>query len=125
MTVFGGIATAVAAFPLFWLIDSRSPAAIILAVTVGIALLSLAYAVTGGLLTELFPPHLRYSGVALGYNLAGALSGFLPLIAVALLGFSGGASWAPALLLIAVSLITAAGGFFGERLRVKDKSIVR
>lgn len=125
MTLIGGIVTAAAAFPLFWMIDTRNPAAIILAVTLGIALLSVAYSVTGALLTELFPPQLRYSGVALGYNLAGALSGFLPLIAVALLGVSGGASWTAALLLIVVSLITAAGGFFGERLRVKDKAIVR
>jgi MFS family permease len=125
MTFLGGLVTAAAAFPLFWLIDTRNPAAIILAVTAGIALLSVAYSVTGALLTELFPPNLRYSGVSLGYNLAGALSGFLPLIAVALLGVSGGASWTASLLLIVVSLITAAGGFFGERLRVKDKAIVR
>ncbi|NOJ59997.1 MFS transporter [Arthrobacter sp. 260] len=125
MTFFGGLATAAGAFPLFWMIDTRNPAAIILAVTIGIALVSLAYAVTGALLTELFPPHLRYSGVALGYNLAGALSGFLPLIAVALLGATGGGSWTASLLLIVVSLITAAGGFFGEKLRVKDKAIVQ
>ncbi|MGX1162997.1 putative MFS family arabinose efflux permease [Arthrobacter sp. SLBN-100] len=125
MTFIGGLVTAAAAFPLFWLIDTRNPAAIILAVTLGIALLSVAYSVTGALLTELFPPKLRYSGVSLGYNLAGALSGFLPLIAVAMLGVSGGASWTASLLLIAVSLITAAGGFFGERLRVRDKAIVR
>ncbi|MHA7277894.1 MFS transporter [Arthrobacter sp. Hz1] len=125
MTFFGGLATAAGAFPLFWMIDTRNPAAIILAVTIGIALVSLAYAVTGALLTELFPPHLRYSGVALGYNLAGALSGFLPLIAVALLGATDGGSWTASLLLMAVSLITAAGGFFGEKLRVKDKAIVQ
>ncbi|NJC21548.1 MFS family permease [Arthrobacter pigmenti] len=125
MTFIGGLVTAAAAFPLFWMIDTRNPAAIILAVTLGIALLSVAYSVTGALLTELFPPRLRYSGVALGYNLAGALSGFLPLIAVALLEVSDGSSWTASLLLIVVSLITAAGGFFGERLRVKDKAIVR
>lgn len=125
MTFIGGLVTAAAAFPLFWLIDTRNPAAIILAVTLGIGLLSVAYSVTGALLTELFPPKLRYSGVALGYNLAGALSGFLPLIAVALLGVSGGASWTASVLLMVVSLITAAGGFFGERLRLRDKAIVR
>ncbi len=125
MTFYGGLATAAGAFPLFWMIDTRNPAAIILAVTIGIALVSLAYAVTGALLTELFPPQLRYSGVALGYNLAGALSGFLPLIAVALLGVSDGGSWTASLLLMVVSLITAIGGFYGERLRLKDKAIVR
>ena len=38
MTFFGGLVTAATAFPLFWLIDTRNPAAIILAVTLGIAL---------------------------------------------------------------------------------------
>lgn len=124
MTVVGAIATAAAAFPLFWLIDTRNPAAIIFAVTLGIALLTIAYAVTGALLTELFPPELRYSGVALGYNIAGAITGFLPLIATALLASTGGASWTAALLLIFISLITALGGLLGERLRVHDKPIV-
>lgn len=124
MTVVGGLATAAAAFPLFWLIDTRSPLAIIAAVTIGIALITIAYAVTGALLTELFPPQLRYSGVSLGYNIAGALSGFLPLIATAFLASTGGASWSAALLLIGISLITALGGAIGERLRVHDKPIV-
>lgn len=124
MTVVGAIATAVAAFPLFWLIDTRNPVAIIFAVTLGIALLTIAYAVTGALLTELFPPELRYSGVALGYNIAGAITGFLPLIATALLASTGGASWAAALLLIFISLITALGGLLGGRLRVHDKPVV-
>lgn len=124
MTFWGGLATAAGAFPLFWLIDTQNPGAIIFAVTLGIALVSLAYAVTGALLTELFPAKLRYSGVALGYNIAGALSGFLPFIAVALLGVTNGASWSASVLLAVVALITAAGGFFGERLRVEDKAIV-
>ncbi|WP_022894593.1 MFS transporter [Agromyces subbeticus] len=124
MTVVGGLATAAAAFPLFWLIDTGSPLAIIAAVTIGIALITIAYAVTGALLTDLFPPRLRYSGVSLGYNIAGALSGFLPLIATAFLAATGGASWSAALLLIGISLITAVGGAIGERLRVHDKPIV-
>lgn len=120
MTMFGSLLTAVAAFPLFWLIDTKSAFAVILAVTVGIMLITLAYAVTGALLTDLFPPHLRYSGVALGYNLAGVVSGFLPLIATAFLAASGNQSWSAALLLIAVALITAVGGLIGERLRIKE-----
>ena len=122
--MWGGIAAAIGAFPVFWLIDTRSPIGVILGVTVGVALVSIAYAVTGALLTELFPPKLRYSGVSLGYNLAGALSGFLPLVAVAFLGVSGGASWTAAIIFIALGLITAAGGLFGERLRVKDRTLV-
>jgi MFS family permease len=122
--MWGGIAAAIGAFPVFWLIDTRNPAAVILGVTVGVALVSIAYAVTGALLTDLFPTKLRYSGVSLGYNLAGAISGFLPLLAVAFLGVSGGASWTAALIFIALGLFTAVGGFFGERLRIKDQALV-
>ncbi|MDQ1006340.1 MFS family permease [Streptomyces sp. V4I23] len=123
LTLWGGLISAVCAFPVFWLIDTRNPAAIVLAVAAGIAVLSVAYAVSGALLTELFPAHLRYSGVALAYNLAGALTGFLPFLATALLKTSGGASWPVALLLVGISLITALGGFLGERLRVKDNVV--
>ncbi|SKB73965.1 Predicted arabinose efflux permease, MFS family [Arthrobacter sp. 31Cvi3.1E] len=124
MTVVGGVATAAAAFPLFWLIDTASPVAIIFAITVSILLITLAYAVTGALLTDLFPPSLRYSGVSVGYNLAGALSGFLPLIATALLTASQNKSWSAALLLVIISLITALGGIFGSKLRIRDETTV-
>ncbi|GAA2177641.1 MFS transporter [Leucobacter tardus] len=124
VTMWGGILTGLAAFPLFMLIDTRSPLAITLAITVGILLVTIAYAVSGALLAELFPAKLRYSGVALGYNIAGATSGFLPLIATAMLTISNNASWGAAVILVAISILTAIGGFFGERLRVTDKNIV-
>ncbi|WP_424467877.1 MFS transporter [Pseudoclavibacter helvolus] len=120
MTVVGGAATAVAAFPLFWLIDTESPVAIIAAVSIGIALITLSYAVTGALLAELFPPRLRYSGVSLGYNLAGAISGFLPLVATALITVGDGSSWPAVLVLIGICLVTVIGGAFGERMRLRD-----
>lgn len=124
VTMWGGLLTAVAAFPLFAMIDSKSPLLITLAITIGIVLVGVAYAVNGALLTELFPPKLRYSGVALGYNIAGATSGFMPMIATAMLGVSGNRSWGAALILAIIALMTAAGGLVGERLRVQDKRIV-
>ncbi|MGE2730772.1 MFS transporter [Mycolicibacterium vaccae] len=120
MTVVGAVTTALAAFPLFWLIDTRNAWAITAAVAGGIALITLAYAVTGALLAELFPPALRYSGVSLGYNLAGAVSGFLPLIATALLTVGNDASWPAVLVLIGICVITAIGGLVGERMRLRD-----
>lgn len=126
VTLVGGLLTAAAAFPLFWLIDTGSTLAITFAVASGIGLLTITYAVTGALLTELFPPELRYSGVSLGYNIAGALSGFLPFIATWLIGMSDTPTSLPAVvILIVISLITALGGYFGEKLRVKDAAIVK
>src|SRR3712207_4213017 len=78
VTFWGGLASAVLALPVFALLTTRSPAAVVLAISAGIAALSVAYAVTGALLAELFPARYRYSGVALAYNFAGALNGFLP-----------------------------------------------
>ncbi|WP_318241760.1 MFS transporter [Arthrobacter pullicola] len=124
VTMWGGILTAAASFPIFAMVDTKSPLMITLAITLGIVLIAVAYAVNGALLTELFPPKLRYSGVALGYNIAGATSGFMPLLATAMLGFSGNQSWGAALILVLIALITAVGGFLGERLRVQDKRIV-
>ncbi|MET9708993.1 MFS transporter [Nocardiopsis alba] len=125
VTMWGGLATAVIAFPVFWLIDTRSPVLVVLAITAGVAILSTAYAVSGALLAELFPADLRYSGVALAYNLAGALSGFLPFVATALLDSTGGGSWVASLLFMGIALITAVGGLYGERLRVRDEVVVR
>ncbi|MGY1706257.1 MFS transporter [Geodermatophilus sp. SYSU D00697] len=124
MTFWGGVASAVLAYPVFALLTTRSPAAVVLAISAGIAALSIAYAVTGALLTELFPARYRYSGVALAYNIAGALSGFLPFVATAMTGAIGDDPWVPAVLLIGVSLVTVVGGFVGERMRVRDEVVV-
>ncbi|MEY9490839.1 MFS family permease [Streptomyces calvus] len=120
VTLWGGLLSAVFAFPLFWLVETRNPIVIVLAMATGVAVLSIAYAVSGALLAELFPAQLRYTGVALSYNLAGALTGFLPFLATALLAAGGGASWPAALLLMTLSLITALGGFLGGRMRERD-----
>ncbi|MFR9674113.1 MFS transporter [Streptomyces sp. TR02-1] len=123
VTLWGGVVGALVAFPLFWLVETENPVVVVLAVTAGIGVVSIAYAVTGALLTELFPARLRYSGVALAYNLAGALTGFLPAIATALLDAGDGSSWPVALLLAGISLITAFGGLAARRMRVTDNVV--
>ncbi|AWT25074.1 Proline/betaine transporter [Corynebacterium provencense] len=126
VVVFGGILTAVAAWPLFALINTGSVAAITVAVALGIGMVTISYSVTGALLSELFPAKLRYSGVALGYNLAGALTGFLPFIATALMNAQDEPSATPAIvLLVVISLLTALGGYVGERMRVEDDVVVK
>ncbi|TCP47219.1 putative MFS family arabinose efflux permease [Tamaricihabitans halophyticus] len=117
---YGGLASAALAFPVFWIIDTREPALVILGVTIGISVLSIPYAVYGPLISELFPPRLRYSGVGISYNLGGAVSGFVPMVATALLAASGGKSWSVALILVTLSLATAIGGTLGARLRIHD-----
>ncbi|GAA2346033.1 MFS transporter [Saccharopolyspora halophila] len=112
--LWGGVLSAVVAFPVFWLIDTRNPALVIAAVVLGINCLSIPYAVSGSLLAGLFPVHLRYSGVAISSNFSGLLSGFVPLAASALLIASDEQSWSTATLLVFLALITALGGYYAH-----------
>jgi hypothetical protein len=114
----------VIAFPTFWLIDTRTPVLVILGITVAVALLSVPYAVSGVLLTDLFPAELRYSGVALSANIASVLSGFVPLLATAWLAAAGGRSWAPAVLLIVIALITASCGVLAPRIGLSRDAVL-
>jgi MFS family permease len=124
ITVIGGLLSALVAFPTFWMIDTTVPALVIIGVTLAVACLSIPYAVSGALLTDLFPARLRYSGVALSANVAGIVSGFVPLLATALLGASGGQSWSPALLLVVIALITAGSGALAPRMSLAHDEVV-
>lgn len=120
VTFWAGLACAVLAFPIFLLVGSRQPFLVVLAITIGISAVTSAYAVSGALLTELFPARLRYSGVALASNFAGALAGFMPFLATAMVGMNDHSASGPAKLLIAVSLITAVAGALSEKIRLRD-----
>jgi MFS family permease len=126
VTVVGGLVSALVAFPTFWLIDTTATALVIIGVTLAVACLSIPYAVSGALLTDLFPARLRYSGVALSANIASVVSGFVPLMATALLTVSDGRSWSPALLLVVIALITAASGALAPALSLgRDQVVTR
>jgi hypothetical protein len=49
----------------------------------------------------MFPAHVRYSGASIGYQLGGAIAGFVPLTAASLVSAADGAYWPiPALIAI-------------------------
>ena len=98
-----------AAFPAFWLVDTRQTPLVYLGVALGIGALSIPYGPIGAVVASLFPEEFRYSAVAMSYNLAGVLGGFIPLIAASVTGAAGGASWGAALLLVGVAACTVAG----------------
>lgn len=120
MTLVGGIITALVAFPVFMMVETRSPVMITLAICLGTMAIDIVYASTGTLLSEMFPPSMRYTGVSVSFQIAGAVGGFTPMIATAMVLGAGGAVWPAALLLILISLITAVGGVFGRRMRMVD-----
>ena len=105
--LFGAIATAVLAYPLFWLFDTGSQPLVWLALFL-VLMLSHApmYAPQAALLAEMFGTRVRYSGASLGAQLAAAFAGgFSPLIATALLARYAGYK-ALALYLILMAAIT-------------------
>jgi MFS family permease len=94
-------------YPYFWLIDTRSPAMIWLAMSAWLVLAAMLYGITGVFIAELFPARVRYSGISLGYQMAGMLGGaFAPLVATGLIQWSGGTSWPVATYLAVMSLIS-------------------
>ncbi|MFI8951019.1 MFS transporter [Streptomyces sp. NPDC053750] len=105
----GAMGIVLLAFPMFALIDTRSPALLILGLLLGQLLQSAMYAPLGPLLSEMFGTEVRYTGASMGYQLAALIgSGFTPLIASSLLSASGGMRSAPLSgLVIGCGIVTA------------------
>ena len=103
----GAIFLTAFAFPFFWLVDTKSTAAVWLAITIGLIGHSAMYGPQAAFFSELFGTRVRYTGASLGYQLASPLAGGLaPFIATALLQWSGGKPWPIAVYLLAMSAIT-------------------
>lgn len=105
--MIGAVSLVVMAFPFFWLLDTHSTPLIWLALVLGTAVCHGAMIGTlPALVGELFSTEVRYSGVALGHEVASIFAGGLsPLIATALL-VRYHAYWPVALFLIGLGLVT-------------------
>ena len=107
--LFGAIATALFAYPLFLMLDTGSTPLIWLALVIAFVFCHAAmYAPQAAFLSELFGTRVRYSGASLGAQLASVFAGGLaPFIGAALLraGYGGGAI---ALYVIGLAAVTIA-----------------
>jgi MFS family permease len=103
----GSVSLIVLAFPFFWMIDTHAAGWVYLALLLGLAFSHGAMIGTQpALMGELFPAHVRYSGLALGHEIASIFSGGLaPLAATALFG-AYKSSWPVSVMLIAFGVIT-------------------
>jgi metabolite-proton symporter len=109
------------AFPFFQLLETRQPGLVLLAVVVGLIGHAAMYGPQAAFFSELFSTRVRYSGASLGYQLASPLAGGLaPLIATALLEWSGGKPWPVAVYLCAMTVITLACVWLAEETHRKD-----
>jgi MFS family permease len=101
----GSLALVLLAFPFYSALASRSLSPTLLMVLAGLCA-SLVNGTFAALLTDLFPTRIRFSGVALGFNVAFTIfSGTAPLVATTLIR-STGLQTAPAFVMVACGLLT-------------------
>jgi metabolite-proton symporter len=103
----GAFGLALFALPFFGMVDTRATPIIWLAIVFGLVVHAAMYAPQAAFLSELFGTEVRYSGASVGYQLASPLAGGLaPIIATALLSWSGGRPWPVAVYLMALAAVT-------------------
>jgi MFS family permease len=117
----GAVGMVLAAFPLFALIETGTPALLTVALVLGQSILHASmYGPMAALFTEMFGTRTRYTGASVGYQLSAVLgAGFAPLIAASLLASSGGSALV-SLFLIVACMITAASVWFTRETHGRD-----
>ncbi len=111
------VLTALNAFPMFWLLQTKDPAMVTLAVVIAAVAIAAIWGPIAVFITEIFGTRVRYSGASLGYQIGAIFGGGLsPLIATALLKQSGGETWPISLYIIAMAAVAfVCVGLLGER----------
>jgi metabolite-proton symporter len=108
MYMLGNLVLIGFAGPYFWLLGTRQPAAIVVAVVLSLAVgHAMLYSVQASLIPELFGTRLRYTGASIGYQLAAPIAGgSAPLIAAWLAHTFPGQSWLLAVYIIGISIFS-------------------
>jgi MFS transporter, MHS family, shikimate and dehydroshikimate transport protein len=119
--LFGAIFTGAFAFPFFWLIETSTPALLVLSMVLALSVGHAAmYAPQASFVAELFGTRVRYSGLSLGYQLASVIAGGLsPFIAMSLLRKTGSSS-SIALYIIFMAAITTFSVYLAAETAHKD-----
>lgn len=108
-------------FPFFWMVGTREPGWVYLAIALGMVGHAAMYGPQAAFLSELFGTRVRYTGASLGYQLAAPLSGGIaPLVATALLRWSDGASWPVSVYLMGMALVTVVAVMLAAETKSRD-----
>jgi MHS family shikimate/dehydroshikimate transporter-like MFS transporter len=105
--ILGALFTILFAFPLFWMLESKSVALVITAVAIAMNFgHGMMFGPESAYFPELFGARVRYSGASFGFQVSAALGGgFAPIIATAMAGYFGGTTGV-SLMMIGLALIT-------------------
>jgi MHS family shikimate/dehydroshikimate transporter-like MFS transporter len=94
------------AFPMFWLVNTKSAVLITIALAFGQLFLSMMYGPQAALFAEMFSARVRYSGASIGYQGASVFAGGLaPIIMVSLLEATG-TSLSVSFYVLAMAIVT-------------------
>lgn len=104
----GAIFLALYAYPYFQLLDTRNPALIVVAMTIGFGIGQASMIGSqSAFLAELFPTHYRFTGIAVSREISVmALGGTTPYIATAIVAANGGSPTGVVLFMVAALLVT-------------------
>jgi MHS family shikimate/dehydroshikimate transporter-like MFS transporter len=95
------------AFPIFWLFETRDATIVTWAIVAGICLCQACiFALHASFMPELFGTNVRYSGISLGFQIGAAVGGVSPVVAAAIVAWSGEATWPVSLMLATLGVLT-------------------
>lgn len=120
-----GLLIGILAFPAFWLMQTKEPLLVWIAITVPFAIVYPAvYGPQAALFSELFDTRVRYTGISFVYQFSGIYaSGLTPIIATALLPVGGGKPWLICLYVLAVSVVSALSVFAMAESHKRDMAV--
>ena len=107
--ILGALFTIAFAFPLFWMLQSKSTALVFAAIMIAMNFgHGMMFGPESCYFPELFGPRVRYSGASFGFQVSAAIGGgFAPIIATAMVGYIGGTTGV-SIMMIVLALITLA-----------------
>lgn len=103
----GTLLLGAAAFVFFPILDTKSPVLLLVAMSAAIGVIfPLVYAPQSALFSAQFPPEVRYSGISLSVQVAGAVAGgAAPIVATSLLAAGDGDPWMISVYLVGLAVI--------------------
>ncbi len=121
--IIGALFTMAFAFPLFWMLETKSVAMVTMAIVIA---MNFGHGMMFGLestyFPELFGPRVRYSGASFGFQVAAAIGGgFSPIIATGLVGYFGGTAGV-SVMMIGIALLTLWAAYAARE--TKDESLI-
>ncbi|WP_442575839.1 MFS transporter [Microbacterium sp. F51-2R] len=117
VVAWGALGTLLIAFPMYFLLQFATFPILVATMIVGGILPTMSWAALGGLMNDLFPDHFRYSALSVAYAIAATISGFVPLVTVALGDATDFAWWHPGVVLAILSAVTLVSAWAASRRR--------